>query len=302
MKLFKKLRLFYKWTISKEKTTAAIDVTSRCNLRCRHCYWWKEESPREMDDEEMLAFMKKLRQEGIVAAFLYGGEPLLRPNICEAASKIFDFTLIFTNGTFGLPDIKCQWVLSLDGPAEIHDKIRGAGVFQEVIGSLQQATRPPIIHMTISQLNKQHIGAFLHEMGKKEIKRHIKGIGFSFYTPHRGIPEEDFFIPLDERDRLVDELLAYRKQYGFSLGLTDKMGYQFKQSGGFSTWNSRDKCPVKDVCICYKSDGTRKPCTYGVNADCSRCGCASVAAFRAAIGDWDAQSLIILNSISNGCC
>jgi len=299
MKLFKKLELFYNWVFTDKKTTAAIDVTSHCNLKCIHCYWWKEEHPPELTDDEMIAFMKKLRGEGLVAALLYGGEPLLRPNICEAASKIFDFTLIFTNGTLGFPEIKCQWILSLDGTREIHDKIRGEGVYQRVINNLLKTSHQPIVHITINQHNKNYIGDFLQEMNRQEIKKRIRKIGFSFYTPHMGSEDRELFIPLEERDRLVDELIAYRGKYKSIMGFTRRMGYHFKQTGGFSGWNSLDKCPKNETCTFYRSDGSVKPCTYGANADCSRCGCALVATYQAAFKDWDPASLMIINSLTN---
>ncbi len=301
MRLLKKIKLFSKWVFTDEKTTVAIDITSSCNLKCVHCYWWKEKHPQELSDEEMIAFMKRLRGEGFVAAFLYGGEPLLRPRICEAASNIFDFTLIFTNGTLGFPDISCQWILSLDGTKEINDRIRGAGVYQTVIDNLLKASRKPIVHITINQLNKNHINEFLQAMHRQEIKQKIRGVGFSFYTPNRGLEEQALFIPLAERDRLVDELLAYRKKHRFIMGFTGKMAHYLKQNGGFSEWNSLDKCPVSKLFVCYRADGSIKPCTYGINADCSRCGCASVTTYLAAIKAWDPESLIILNLLTNGC-
>ena len=74
------------------------------------------------------------------------------------------------------------------------------------------------------------------------------------------------------------------------------MAYQFKESGGFTDWNSLQKCSVKEVCTCYKSDGTTKPCTYGENADCSRCGCSAVAIYRAAFKQYDLPSIFTISS------
>ena len=51
MKMLKKARLLTTWAFTGIKTTAAIDITSSCNLKCSHCYWWKEERPAELDDD-----------------------------------------------------------------------------------------------------------------------------------------------------------------------------------------------------------------------------------------------------------
>jgi len=293
LKLQKRIKIFYTWAFTDTKTTAAIDITNRCNLKCSHCYWWKEERPEELNDEEMIAFMKKLRRSGVQAVILYGGEPLMRPNICEAATRIFNFTHIFTNGTLGFLPLDVQWLLSLDGTREVHDRIRGEGVYDTVMENLSQPRRKPIVHITITQQNRHNIEAFLEEMSSKP----IRGVGFSFHTPHKGKDESDIFIPLDERDQIVDELLRLRKKYWRIMGFTKAMAHQLKQGGEFSKWNNLKTCSVAEVVTCYNSDGTVKPCTYGKEADCSRCGCASVVAYRAAIKRFDPQSLFIVNSL-----
>ena len=294
VKIHKKIRLFYQWAFTDIKTTAAIDITNRCNLKCTHCYWWKEERPDELDDEAMITFFKKIKDAGTRSAIIYGGEPMLRPNICEVATHIFDYTLIFTNGTQGYLPIDAQWLLSLDGPREIHDKIRGEGVYDTVMDNLKNIPRKPIVHITITRLNQHYIEDFLEDMSTMP----IKGIGFSFYTPNKGQDEDDLFIPLNERDRMVDNLLRLRRKYWRIMGFTKTMAYQFKQAGAFSEWNNLENCSVGEICVCYNSDGTTKPCTYGIDADCSRCGCATVAAYRAAIKYHDPQALFIVSSLT----
>ena len=180
MTTFKKTRLLFTWAFTHTKTTAAIDITNSCNLKCTHCYWWKEERPSELADDAMVAFMKGLRKKGMTAAIIYGGEPMLRPRMCEAASRIFDHPLIFTNGTQGFSAIDAQWILSLDGTREVHDSIRGAGAFDCSVTNLRKAPRRPVVHMTITRQNRHNLEEFLDELSGLP----IKGVGFSFYTPH----------------------------------------------------------------------------------------------------------------------
>ncbi|MDA8083137.1 MAG: radical SAM protein [Nitrospiraceae bacterium] len=295
MKLYKKARLLFTWTFTGTKTTAAIDITNTCNLKCSHCYWWKEERPAELDDDEMVAFMKGLRKKGMTAAIIYGGEPMLRPLMCEAASRIFDHPLIFTNGTQGFSAIDAQWILSLDGTRDIHDSIRGSGAYDCSVANLRKAPRRPVVHMTITRQNRHNLEEFLEELSGLP----IKGVGFSFYTPHISEDRSSLALTLDERDLILDELLGLRKKYWRIMGLTPKMADQFRQGGEFSAWNSIERCPVSRVCNCYNSDGTPKPCTYGNNADCSRCGCTSIAVYRAAIHHLDPLALFMIYRMVN---
>jgi len=282
-----KLVILHHWLFTEQAISAAIDVTHRCNLHCSHCYWWKQDHPHELDDAEMVAFMRGLRSRGLRAVILYGGEPTLRPGVCRAASEIFDATLAFTNGTNGFPEMRNgQWIVSLDGPREVNDSIRGAGVYDQAVQNLLTAKRPPIVHLTISRLNWNSLEEFVKEM----LELPVKGIGFSFFTPN--LQEEgDLSFSLVERDRIVEDILKLRTRYGEKIGFTPAMANQLKSNGDFRSWNSHGACPVGQRVLCYQSDGRKKACTYGNHADCSRCGCAAVAVFRGAFRPFDLKTV-----------
>jgi len=285
---FGKLIIFAQWLLTRRPTTVAIDITHKCNLKCLHCYWWKQEHPTELDDGQMMAFLKGLRANGLRAAILYGGEPTLRPEICRAAARIFDITLAFTNGVNGFPELENgQWILSLDGPETENDRIRGEGVYQQAVENLKSAVRPPIVHMTISKINQHSLERFVREM----MALPIKGMGFSFVTPNLGVTDDNLFIPLTERNRLVMELLRLREKYGEKVGFTPAMARQLLTHGAFSEWNNLSTCPVSLRVRCFRSDGQPKSCTYGDRADCSRCGCAAVVVYRGAYKPFDYQTL-----------
>lgn len=286
-----KLIILVQWLLTRRPTSVAVDITHKCNLKCLHCYWWKQDHPQELGDDQMVAFLKKLRAGGLRAAILYGGEPTLRPDMCRAAARIFDATLAFTNGMNGFPELENgQWILSLDGPEDENDQIRGAGVYHQAVENLKNATRPPIVHMTISKINQHSIERFVREM----MALPVKGMGFSFVTPNRGTADDNLFIPLKERNHLVMELLQLRKRYGEKVGFTPAMARQLLTHGAFSKWNNLSACPVSRRVRCYRSDGRPKVCTYGDRADCSRCGCAAVVAYRGAFNPFDYQTLRVI--------
>ena len=234
--------------------------------------------------------MQTLRASGLRAAILYGGEPTLRPRVCRAADEIFDATLAFTNGTNGFPELhNGQWILSLDGPEDVNDAIRGNGTYKQAVQNLRHAGCPPIVHMTISRLNRNSIDDFVREI----LGLPIKGIGFSFLTPD--VEESDeVALGLEERDKAVEELLRLRSRYGEKIGFTAAMARQLRSNGAFGQWNRYAKCPVTKRVRCYRSDGTRKACTYGNGADCSRCGCAAVTVFRGAFKPFNLETVRLI--------
>jgi MoaA/NifB/PqqE/SkfB family radical SAM enzyme len=284
------LRNTYQYLFTDIKMIAAIDITNRCNIKCAHCYWWKERPGSELDDEAMIALMQEQRKAGKKSVILYGGEPMLRPNICRAATRIFESTLIFTNGTLGLLDIPARWMVSLDGTREVNDNIRGKGVYDKVMKSLECDTPlKPAVHITITRKNQHDIENFLEEMSAN---KRIQVVGFSFCTPEKGRDESDIFIPLHERDKILDDLLRLRKKYWRIMAFNKAIAHQFRTTGAFPEWNSLQTCPVWKNVDAFHADGTPKACTYGDNADCSRCGCTAVAAFRAVYEKYDPESLI----------
>ncbi len=286
-----KAAIVYSWLFTDRHTSLALDITHRCNLRCKHCYFWREEHPSELQDGGMLFLMRRLRKEGLRAAIIYGGEPTLRLDLCRAASGIFDACLIFTNGTHGFPDIgRAKWILSLDGPEKINDEIRGTGVYWEAVNAVKKAARPPLVHMTISRLNKGCVEEFVAAMAELP----IDGIGFSFFTPEVGDDSGQCALEPYERDLLLDEILSLRRSYGHIVGMTEAMARQLRSDGDFFSWNNALRCPVHKRVRCFSPDGSPKMCTYGDKADCSKCGCAAVAAYRGAFHPLDMKTLLMV--------
>src|SRR5436190_2979376 len=59
--------------------------TSRCNSRCASCDWWKCSGEGDLDLEEIEQLTKSLPRVGARIVVFSGGEPLLRPEVFDAA-------------------------------------------------------------------------------------------------------------------------------------------------------------------------------------------------------------------------
>lgn len=132
----------------------ALNLTNRCNLRCRFCYNLPRQgagSDRELPAAEITGFLKTLRPFLGKQATLtvLGGEPLLEPEklfaVAEAAVRQRMTVLVSTNGLLvdaGIAArarrIGMQVQVSLDGhAAELHDAIRGAGAFARTLAGVR---------------------------------------------------------------------------------------------------------------------------------------------------------------------
>lgn len=129
-----------------------LEVTWRCNLKCRMCYQERRFPALgdELSSADIVRFFDHNPQ--LEKVTLIGGEPFVRTDMPELI-KHLDKTralVISTNATLlGKTELKvlkeCRNLLaiciSLDGPAALHDTIRGAqGTYQKTVKAIAALT------------------------------------------------------------------------------------------------------------------------------------------------------------------
>ena len=93
--------------ISKLNIRSSIyDVTNKCNLRCKGCFFFSSDEHKaaaeEMDIRKWEAFIDKEKDRGVNLAILIGGEPTLYLDRVEAFYKRLP-TFCATNGLIKIP-------------------------------------------------------------------------------------------------------------------------------------------------------------------------------------------------------
>ncbi|MBL7198191.1 MAG: radical SAM protein [Candidatus Omnitrophica bacterium] len=151
------LRILYKGRMMPCYLT--FFVTSKCNMRCLHCFYWKEldNVKDELSLEEIAKISKSMGN--ILVLMLTGGEPTLRPDLADIA-EIFSKNnrvlnlVIPTNGyqtmnIVGVVEDVLKKVggtnvtvnISLDALEKKHDTIRGASnAFSNAIATSNELT------------------------------------------------------------------------------------------------------------------------------------------------------------------
>jgi hypothetical protein len=98
-----------------------------------------------------------------------------------------------------------------------------------------------------------------------------KHITFDFYTPIEGIIDDELWIPFDERDRIVDTLIALRRIYGSFFVIPERV-MRLMRSDRCRDVTSR--CLLHSRSFALDASGRSKgKCVMGDKADCDRCGC-----------------------------
>ncbi len=107
---------------------------SRCNCRCVMCDIWRIRRVREITAADLEPHMASLRELKVRWVVFSGGEPLLHSELSALARMLRGEGIRITLLTAGLILERCavqvaedmdDVIVSLDGPPEIHDRIRG---------------------------------------------------------------------------------------------------------------------------------------------------------------------------------
>jgi len=122
-------------SISKLNIRSSIyDVTNRCNLRCKGCFFFssgEHKVPEEMDIHKWERFIDKEKERGVNLAILIGGEPTLCLNRVEAFNSRLP-TFCATNGIIRVPRDRFPHMMvgiSLWGDEEDERVLRGKDTF-----------------------------------------------------------------------------------------------------------------------------------------------------------------------------
>ncbi|MEM3797134.1 MAG: radical SAM protein [Candidatus Bathyarchaeia archaeon] len=144
----KTFRNFLKFKTGKVSPLfASYNVTGRCNMRCVYCNWWKMEK-LELPTNKALTVIDEVCSLDVSFFDFSGGEPMLRNDLTTLAKKAASHNCLVsinTNATLlkrenasRIADAFDIVVVSIDGPKECHDKIRGvAGAFQRAVESIK---------------------------------------------------------------------------------------------------------------------------------------------------------------------
>ncbi len=123
-----------------------LQITDRCNLRCRHCYIPDKHS-KELSLSLITRALKEFEAMQGLRVLITGGEPLLHRSFKEINSilpKFFLRKILFTNGLLLnkniLNDLNVhEMQVSIDGMEKAHDSLRGKGRFKRTMQNIMLA-------------------------------------------------------------------------------------------------------------------------------------------------------------------
>ena len=270
----------------REYHGAIVDLTDRCNLSCRHCFYYRNKrDSRELPDEELLRGLETLRDRHKIRSMEWcGGEPLVRRGVFEAGAALFPHNMLYTNGTLGIPRISnVTTCVSLDGPPEIHDYIRGKGCFERIAANLANAENQTVLILcTLNRANAAHLQEFLCSVERIERPGLSLPVFLLIFTPLRRYREVEGYdhtseqrdrlaFTWDERDRLLEEIHRMRRKFPDRI-LNNDLLLELMHSSNASDCIKRCNRPRVTLSLDLRLN-RKLPCVLGPDVDCERCGC-----------------------------
>jgi MoaA/NifB/PqqE/SkfB family radical SAM enzyme len=190
--------------------SSIYDVTDRCNLRCKGCFFYSsgehEVAREEKSIERWRAFIDREVERGVNLAILIGGEPTLCP---DRLAAFYDRvpTYCATNGQIKIdrdrfPDMMIG--ISLWGDPEVERKLRGKDTF--AVSSRNYRGDPNTYYLlTISPRQLGRIEPIVRKIEDAGLKVHMQLLSNDEHVDGFSWTEDQLRQACDEMDELLDQ-------------------------------------------------------------------------------------------------
>ena len=256
-----------------------IDVTSKCNLRCKHCR--VNEIGYDMTLDEIEEVFNKLTDFKPRGVFISGGEPLIRDDIVEIvkkSKKLAPVTILNTNSLLltenklkELIDAGLDYIqVSVDGIEEQHDYIRGKGTYKKTIEKMKMINEYSDqiklhISSVVSQKNIDYMEEFARQILEIE-KINVQILGFKRFIPNN-VLKDTAALGKDGLKKLYKNLELLQKKYNEKTTIASDMPMKnvFNEKRAIEVMKKYNLscvgCSAGVNGISIRNDGTVTPCT-----------------------------------------
>ena len=223
--------------IMRTPKTVDLDVTNRCNLRCRYCYHFESAGDVEQDlpVEEWLKFFEELNRCAVTNTTIAGGEPFFREDLKELIDGIVRNRMrfsILSNGTLITDEMaaflastgRCDGVqVSIDGSIPItHDSFRGKGNFVKAMNGIKTLLKHNLSVPVRVTIHRKNVGdlegvarLLLEEVGLPSFSTNSAG--------YMGLCQQNtdqVQLTVEERSLAMETLLRLCKKYNGRISAT----------------------------------------------------------------------------------
>jgi MoaA/NifB/PqqE/SkfB family radical SAM enzyme len=135
-----------------------LNVHEHCNCRCMMCDIWQRTDGKELDLLDFARHRESIVRLGVRQVVLTGGEPLLHRNLeallrilreCNMHITLLTTGLLLSKRAAVVAEGVNEIIVSVDGPEEVHDRVRGVKGAYRLIGEGIRAIRQSNAEMPV---------------------------------------------------------------------------------------------------------------------------------------------------------
>ena len=257
----------------------SIELTYRCNYRCKWCYCGKSKAS-ELSVDEWLKILQRCYDGGARKLMLTGGEPLLfagRYDIMKGALDIgYSSVSLFSNGSLiresdllELKSLGAYWAVSLSGRSQ-YEVLTGAKVsYSDILVKIEQSVGlgvPVGVSSVLTASNLDEMEMLVADCRKVGVY-HVQ-LGFVMASG-RAMEHPELLLDVDACKEIVQRYKALRTLYPKKyVSLSRELQCTCKSRLERSiSWLEGCRCVAGEKYAVITPDGRMKPCFHLTNQD-----------------------------------
>ena len=266
----KKIGIFFKYAWSKFKRRPLflnLEVTKRCNARCKHCDYWK--GPHEAELKDYAPVVQKINP--LIVSFT-GGEPLVRKDIFDLIQSIkengglFYLTMVTNGALLNLEKAEKlkkagidQLSISLDFLDERHDQTRGIkGLFVHLSNLIPDLSHIGFDNVALNTVIMENNLDQITRIAERAWDWGVK-VSYSSYCEMKN-NDRSLSVQSENLDKLK-KIVAHLIQYKSSLGNITNSTYYLERIPIYFETGKIDGCLAGQRWLQVTPDGHLKPCS-----------------------------------------
>jgi MoaA/NifB/PqqE/SkfB family radical SAM enzyme len=254
-----------------------LHVNNRCNCRCGMCSIWESTDRREMTPEDIERLLPDFLALGVEHVTLTGGEPLMNPQLRRICGllrgsgvriTLLSTGLLLNRFAADLPGMIDELIVSIDGPREIHDRIRRVpGAFDALAAGVSRLRGIPVAaRCTVQRLNCRHLEATaraardLRLQSISFLAADYESTAFNRGSPLSLIEQSEFALSTEDIEALeieIDTLLRDHSDF-----VTEGSEKLRRIANHFRGARISPRCNAPWVSAVVEHDGAVRPCFF----------------------------------------
>jgi len=215
-----------------------LELTSGCNIKCRHCYnFWRDDSQGAIDkisEEEIDKIVEMVKEDGVFHVVLTGGEPFITFDVLEYSLKKFDeagvSTSVNSNLMLATPEnVRRLKAVGLDHVLtslnsflpEVNDYMaHRKGSFDQIIRGIK-VTREAGIRVSSNMIISEPNQSQVYETAKLCSELGVQRIFGTRLVPSETVDdptETDLKLDRDSALKVINDLIRAKEDFGIGIG------------------------------------------------------------------------------------